>query len=502
MDAAMSDMPRKTAVIYARFSCSKQREASIEDQLRVCREWCGREGYEVVHEYCDYALSGRSDDRPQFQQMVANAGESDIVLVYMMDRFSRDEYDAPVYKRELRKHGVELYSAMEAMPDGPERILIEKIYEGLAAVESAKTAIRVKRGMTGNALKCKTNGVRIFGYRKSADDTFEVDEDQAPLVREAFRRKIEGEPVNSIMADYQQRGVLSSTGRPCGYMMVLNMLKDERYTGVYIWGDVRIEGGMPAIIDKGTYMRAQKVKAKKQRRAEQWGTFALANKVVCASCGHNMPGVSGRSRSGAKYEYYSCRKCKGTKPVRRDWLEGEIASRIRELVSERETALRIAGVVADSQDDQATREARKQALGAKQSAETGLANILAAIEQGIIAPGVKERIAQLEEQKARAERDLESLEERVIDMEQLADFLMCGSALNDNDLLDAFVYQVLVSNEDVIATLNYDEKENEPARIEVERVRTSCDWCAIGKESRTLLAVFGNSLMVRFDRAA
>lgn len=87
-----------TAVIYARFSCSKQREASIDDQLRVCQDWCAREGYAVVAEYCDHAVSGRTDDRPQFQRMIANAGESDVVLVYMMDRFSRDPFDAPIYK--------------------------------------------------------------------------------------------------------------------------------------------------------------------------------------------------------------------------------------------------------------------------------------------------------------------------------------------------------------------------------------------------------------------
>lgn len=49
-------MSQKTAVLYARFSCSKQREASIEDQLRVCRDWCAREGYAIVAEYCDYAM--------------------------------------------------------------------------------------------------------------------------------------------------------------------------------------------------------------------------------------------------------------------------------------------------------------------------------------------------------------------------------------------------------------------------------------------------------------
>ena len=69
-------MADKTAVIYARFSCSKQREASIDDQLRECRRWCDENGYSVVGEYCDYAMSGRTDERPQFQAMVSNAGES------------------------------------------------------------------------------------------------------------------------------------------------------------------------------------------------------------------------------------------------------------------------------------------------------------------------------------------------------------------------------------------------------------------------------------------
>lgn len=148
-----------TAVIYARFSCSKQREASIEDQLRVCRDWCRREGYSVVAEYSDYAISGRTDDRPKFQEMIANAGESEIVLVYMMDRFSRDAFDAPIYKRELGKHGVRLVSALEAIPDSPEGIIYEKLLEGIAACESAKTSVRTKRGMEGNALKCKDNEI-------------------------------------------------------------------------------------------------------------------------------------------------------------------------------------------------------------------------------------------------------------------------------------------------------------------------------------------------------
>ena len=87
-------MTQRTAVLYARYSSDKQREASIDDQLRVCRDYCKAEGIEVVAEYKDYALSGKTDHRPEFRRMIANAPESDYVVVYMFDRFSRDRYDS------------------------------------------------------------------------------------------------------------------------------------------------------------------------------------------------------------------------------------------------------------------------------------------------------------------------------------------------------------------------------------------------------------------------
>ncbi len=466
----------KTAVIYARFSCNKQREASIDDQLRVCREWCRREGYAIAAEYCDYAISGRTDDRPEFQRMIAGAGESDIVLVYMMDRFSRGEYDAPIYKRELAKKGVRLVSALEQIPDSPEGIIYEKLLEGLAACESKKTAIRTRRGMEGNALRCKTNGVRIFGYGKNDEDEYVVDEGEAALVREAFARKINRETTNSIARDFAQRGVRSRAGNPCGYSMVYQMLHNRRYTGRYEWGGIVKEGGMPQIIDEATFMRAQGVKGVKQRSNEDWGEFALSGKAICAGCGLSMQGVSGRGRHNVKYEYYKCPKACG-KAMRREELEGAIVSALRELLQDREQALRIAHMVVERSDTAEVKARRKQAAESLSAAEKGLKNILNAIEQGIIAPGVKERIAELEEQQARARYDLEAIKDERIDPERFADFLQCGAGLDDATLLKAFVWQVSVSDDEVLVTLNYDAENDEPARIDIRRVRGKLEWC-------------------------
>ena len=127
----------KTAVVYARFSCNKQSEASIEDQLRVCKTWCQENGYEIVAEYCDHSISGRTDDRPEFLRMIANAGESDIVLVKTMDRFSRDMDDALTYMKALSTAGVHLVSATERVPDASEAVLLEKLYKAFPCIDES-----------------------------------------------------------------------------------------------------------------------------------------------------------------------------------------------------------------------------------------------------------------------------------------------------------------------------------------------------------------------------
>lgn len=477
-------MPQKTAVIYARYSSSKQREASIEDQLRVCNEWCNREGYEVVGQYCDYALSGRTDDRPQFQEMIHNAGESDIVLVYMMDRFSRDPFDAPIYKRELAKKGVKLVSALEAIPDSPEGIIYEKLLEGLAACESAKTAERTKRGMKGNALKCMTNGMEKFGYKTDENGRFEIDEQEASFVREAFNRRLKHEPVNSIARDFARRGIKTKYGNPCSYMMVYRMLQSESYRGVYVFDDVRIEDGMPRIIDDSVWFEAQGIKARKQRENEEWDEFILTGRTICAACGRGMTGVSGRGKQGNKYEYYRCAKCKGVKPVRKDWLEGKIVEAVRFMLSDRNKALEIARMVLeDDSDDDMDAQQLEQAKKSLSEAERGIKNLRNAVEKGVMPLEiVEDRLQELFLQKSQAEIDIAQLErdDPEEDLNDFADFLQFGATLDDKTILDAFVYQVLVSNDEIYVTLNYDEEENKPARINISRVRVINKWWTVG----------------------
>lgn len=121
MIKATEEGKKVNAVIYARFSCDKQREESIEGQIRECTAFAKAKGYVVTKNYVDEAISARTDERPQFQKMIddARAHLFSVVIVWKVDRFSRSRLDALKYKAILKKNGVKLVSATEAISDGP-----------------------------------------------------------------------------------------------------------------------------------------------------------------------------------------------------------------------------------------------------------------------------------------------------------------------------------------------------------------------------------------------
>ena len=123
-----------TAVIYARYSSDSQREASIEGQLRDCKDYAEKNGITVVGTYIDRAYSAKTDDRPDFQRMIKDSGRKifDVVLVWKLDRFARNRYDSARYKTQLKKNGVKLMSATEIISEGPEGIILESVLEGYA----------------------------------------------------------------------------------------------------------------------------------------------------------------------------------------------------------------------------------------------------------------------------------------------------------------------------------------------------------------------------------
>ena len=123
----------KHAVIYARYSCDSQSEQSIEGQLRVCQEYAKNNDILIVDTYVDRAMTGTNDNRPDFQRMLKDSAlhQWEIVLVYKLDRFSRNKFESAIHKKALKDNGVKVVSAMENIPDTPEGIILESLLEGM-----------------------------------------------------------------------------------------------------------------------------------------------------------------------------------------------------------------------------------------------------------------------------------------------------------------------------------------------------------------------------------
>ena len=154
-------------VIYARYSSDNQREESIEGQLRECNDFTKRNDITIVDSYIDRAFSATIDKRPAFQKMIKDSAKNmfDVIIVWKLDRFARNRYDSAHYKNILKKNGVKVISATEAISSGAEGILLESMLEGYAEYYSAELAEKINRGLTENAMKCKFNSDPItFGF--------------------------------------------------------------------------------------------------------------------------------------------------------------------------------------------------------------------------------------------------------------------------------------------------------------------------------------------------
>ena len=240
-----------TAVIYARYSSDNQREESIEGQIRECTAYAEKNGITIVKHYIDRAISAKTDNRPEFQQMIKDSDKKlfDIVLVWKLDRFARNRYDSARYKTQLKKNGVKLMSATEIISEGPEGIILESVLEGYAEYYSADLAEKVVRGQTENILKGRCNGGRgTFGYTLDSERKFHIDPLTSPFVLESFKKYNEGSTMKEIRDWLNENGIKNPVGGAFTYNSVEHMLKNRRYIGELKFRDVVVPDAIPPII--------------------------------------------------------------------------------------------------------------------------------------------------------------------------------------------------------------------------------------------------------------
>lgn len=314
---------RKTAVAYARYSSTNQREESIDAQLRAIREYCERENIELIAEFTDEAISGKSDNREDFQNMISQLLkghlQADFVLVHKFNRFARNKYDSALYKKKLKDIDIKVISVSQKIDDTPEGELLEGFLETIDQYYSANLAVEVRKGLRENALKGKHAGGQVlFGYSLD-DEGYYIPNENAKIVRRIFEEYAAGYPKTHICERLNAEGYRNQRGKKFNTRTLYDLLRNEKYIGNYVYTiDKRETIRLDEIIknppiDKKLWSEVQRLCEQgslKGRERKQKRNYLLTGKTFCTECNCPISG-GGSKRSGGNSKgklnyYYKC----------------------------------------------------------------------------------------------------------------------------------------------------------------------------------------------------
>lgn len=414
-------------VAYARYSSDNQREESITAQLRAIHNWANANGHVIVKEYVDEALSARTDKRPNFLKMIEDSKIEDWngVVVHKLDRFSRNRYNSAVYKKTLKDNNKKLFSVLEKLDDSPESIIMEAMLEGLSEYYSANLAREVKKGLTENALDCKHNGgIPPLGYSVK-DSHYVVDKRESEIIKLIFNMYKTNHSYVEICSELNLRGYKTKRNKNFSKNSIHDILVNEKYIGNYTFGYgnrakkrgqpnpdmIKIEGGMPAIIDKDTFFIVQeKMKGRKHMggsyKAKQ--VYLLSGLIKCGICNEKYVGAR-------KNKYWSVYECSGhkkgmceNKAIKKEEIEkivvDELKVKINGLFNNVELLEKVNTKYKELYND--TENNLKIEEEKLSNVQTQINNINNAILDGFYSPEMKDKMKLLQSEKEFIERSI------------------------------------------------------------------------------------------------
>ncbi len=442
--------------IYARYSSDLQSEASIEDQIRLCKEQAAREGMRVVDEYTDFAISGGSlANRPGMLRLLdaAKRGNFDVLIAEALDRISRDQEDiAAIYKR-LSHADVRIITLSEGE--------INELHIGLKGTMNAlflkDLAIKTRRGQRGRVEAGKIPGGNSYGYaivRRLLDDGTvttgerEIDETQAQIVRRIFKQYANGMAPRQIAMRLNSEGVAGPRGGMWNASTINGsrqrrngILNNELYLGRITYNRQRfvkdpdtgkrvsrlnpehewITSEVPhlRIIDDGTWEQVQIIKGRYTSQAgnkRQTQKRLLTGLVKCGRCSGSMTIINrARYSCSAKRERGTCESCAGIGAAE---LESRVLNGLKDILLGQENL--IAAFVAEFKAE-VTRLRKNKTTQERQSQKelntlnTAIARCIKYITGGDGDPGlVRDQLRDLEGRKKDLERALASTREQAV----------------------------------------------------------------------------------------
>ena len=473
------------AVIYARYSSTGQTEQSIEGQLRDCYDLAEELGFIVVKEYIDRALTGKTDNRPNFRRMINDSafGSFDIIITWKMDRFARNRTDSALYKKILKDNGVKVIYAAENIPEGNEGVILESVLEGLAEYYSLDLAQKTIRGKKESIRKGKhVGGSVLYGYKIDTSKYYMIDEAAAPIIRKIFNDYVSGMKATDVAKNLNLAGIKTKIGDEWTRYKVGKVLRNKKYAGEYECFDVQCETPIPAIIDKETFEAAQELLAKNKKlggRNKSKHKYRLSGKIKCGQCGSAMCGnYAGLSRTNKKVRcYYACNNKKEKRgctasAVHRDKVEALVIKNTMDIVLQDDFIDKIADKIIELNqlEDDSTGlinafEFEKQELKIK------IDNILTAIENGVASKRMMGRISELEEREQELEQQIEfermKIHRTLLSKEQIVYWLTMFKEGDINSeefcdkLINLFIDKVVAFSDKIVIHYNYMDKAHQ-----------------------------------------
>lgn len=418
----------KTAVAYCRFSSDNQREESISAQYRAIKKYCNDNNIKLIKMYKDEAFSARTDDRPEFKQMIKDSEKKafDYVIVHKLDRFSRNRYDSAIYKKKLKDNNVSLVSISENLDGSPESIILESLLEGMNEYYSANLSREVLKGMRENAYQGLFNGGQVpLGY-DIKNKKYVVNKHEAEIIRLIFDLYNRGYSYLKIANTLNEKGYRTKKGKKYNRNSFRRILKNELYYGVYTYNlndeTIKIENGVPPIVTKEVFLKAQEnAKNRKTIPANDNYTY-IANGLIYHD-NYKMTIAAGTGR-GKVYHYY--KSTSDNSYHNADKIDSIIKTFIRDillhpaninpLVEQITTTINSKA----SNDDSSLLQDRIKAIDKK------INNIVKAISEGFMSSSLKDELEELENKKIDIETQIEAkkLENIKVSKDEIYNFII------------------------------------------------------------------------------
>lgn len=482
------------AFAYYRYSSLAQREESIKEQKEAAERYAEAHGLHIIGEYKDDATSGTIGDREGLMDMLYHAKimKPGHLIAWKVDRLGRDSRDFANTLYELREAGVKTEYVGETMPeDEGERRFIEGMYALIAEQFIFNHKKNVIRGLEYNAERCLFNGGKPpYGYVGTAGKPLEIDPVRGPIVQKIFREYADGKKSSEIVQELNEAGVRSSHGKPLQVSFITHVLSNTAYLGIYKWGGKEIEGGVPRLVDDGTWDKCQRLMERNARggrrpkkrdgadstepdgEAQEPSSFWLTGHLYCGMCGETMHSHYGTNHSGKPYYYYMCtghenHRC-SKKSVPAHLVEGMVTRVMEEILQDSSIRFMIA------HDAWLHYEKMNEGSGAyleslkNEQAEVKrkLDNVMKAIEEGIVTKTTKAKLEELEnrQQMLQDAADAEEARQQAgVKEETILRFLDSFVNLHAKDsadrekLLNTLVDKIYVYDDEIVVTVYYSD---------------------------------------------